>query len=101
MPLVSAMRSWLARDRRLTRRPIPSAGSTTRVITPTTASMRRGLVATNMPIAPSTMTRLRSPIERLDPTAPWITVASAVRRERTSPVFKVSKNCGLWRSTCA
>ena len=78
-----------------------SAGATTSAITPATVSIRRGLVAISMASAPTNSTELRSPIETLEPTAFWITVVSVVRRDSTSPVFKVSKNCGLWRSTCA
>ena len=37
----------------------------------------------------------------LEPTAFWITVVSVVSRDSTSPVFSVSKNCGLCCSTCA
>ncbi len=101
MPLVSAMRSWLARESLRTRRPITSAGSTTATITTATVSTRRGLVASSIASAPTHMTALRSPMLTLEPTAFCTTVVSVVRRLSTSPVFTLSKNCGLWRSTCA
>ena len=44
--------------------------------------------------------RIDDRLEMLEPTAFWITVMSLVRRDSTSPVFSVSKNCGLWRRTC-
>ena len=99
--LESAMRSWLARDSRRTRPPISIAGATTSTMMPTTVSISRGLVAISIAMPPTNSTALRSPIETLDPTALWITVVSVVRRDSTSPVFSVSKNCGLCVSTCA
>ena len=101
MPLVSAMRSWLARDSRLTRRPITIAGSTTSTMIPATVSISPGLVAISMVRPPTNSTALRRPMLMLEPTALWITVVSVVRRDSTSPVFSVSKNCGLCCSTCA
>ncbi len=68
---------------------------------PPTVSMIRGLVATSIAMPPANSTVLRRPIEMLDPTAVWITVVSAVRRDSTSPVFSDSKNAGLCVSTCA
>ncbi len=95
------MRSWLARDSRRTRPPISIAGATTSTMMPTTVSISRGLVATSIAMPPMNSTALRRPIEMLEPTALWITVVSVVSRDSTSPVFSVSKNCGLCVSTCA
>jgi len=48
-----------------------------------------------MPSAPSPITALRRPIESEEPTTVCTSVVSVVRRESTSPVCVVSKNCGL------
>jgi hypothetical protein len=101
IPLVSASRSWLARESLRTRRPMIAAGSTTRTTMPATISISRGVVVSSMVSPPASRTMLRRPMLTLEPTALWITVVSVVSRDSTSPVFRVSKNCGLCRSTCA
>ncbi len=95
------MRSWLARDSRRTRPPISIAGATTSAMMPTTVSISLGLVAISIAMPPTNSTALRRPIEMLEPTAFWMTTVSVVSRDSTSPVFRVSKNCGLWVSTWA
>ena len=101
MALLSATRSWLARDRRRTRRPNQVVGRTTSSSTRNTWPITQGLVHTSMPRAPAPITALRRPIERDDPTTVCTRVVSVVRRESTSPVWVVSKNSGLWRTTRA
>ena len=56
---------------------------------------------TSMSSAPTPITALRRPMESEEPTTVCTRVVSVVRRESTSPVCVVSKNCGLWRSTWA
>ena len=50
---------------------------------------------------PAKSSALRSAIEMLVPTTAWMSVVSAVRRESTSPLLVISKNCGLCVTTCA
>jgi len=66
---------------------------------PSTCVITHGLLAISSATAPTPMIRLRSPIDRLEPTMLWITVVSVVMRLMTSPVWVVSKNSGLCRST--
>ena len=75
-------------------------GSTTSTSINSTMAMMRGLVHTSMASAPTPITALRSPIDSDEPTTVCTSVVSVVRRESTSPLCVVSKNCGLWRSTC-
>ncbi len=68
MALESATRSWLARDRRRTRRPKYTLGNTTSASTPITCNISQGLVQISMAIAPTPITALRSPIDNDEPT---------------------------------
>ena len=54
-----------------------------------------------MTMPPMNWNRLRRPIEMELPTTVWISVVSPVSRDSTSPVCKVSKNCGDCTSTRA
>ena len=66
-----------------------------------TCAITYGLVHTSMARAPTPITALRKPIDSDEPTTVCTRVVSAVRRDNTSPVWVVSKNCGLWRNTWA
>ena len=99
MALLSATRSWLARERRRTLRPAQIAGSTTPTRMPSTCAITTGLVTISMPSAPRPITVLRRPMDRLEPTRVCTSVVSVVRRESTSPTWVDSKNWGLCRST--
>ena len=101
MALASATRSWLARDRRRTRRPTYTLGNMISASMPITGSITRGLVMTSMASAPTPITMLRSPMLSDEPTTVCTSVVSVVRRLSTSPVCVVSKNSGLCRTTCA
>ena len=68
---------------------------------PSTWVITTGFVMTSIAIAPMPITALRRPIDRLEPTTVCTSVVSVVRRDSTSPVCVVSKNSGLWRTTCA
>ena len=63
--------------------------------------VRSALVAFIITIAPSDVTMLRSAKDADEPMTVCTSVVSVVRRDSTSPVCVVSKNSGLWRSTCA
>jgi hypothetical protein len=97
----SAMRSCESRDSARTRRPISTIGSTSRVISPNTRPKSCTLVAASITMPPTNWNRLRSPIDTELPTTACTSVVSPVSRDSTSPVCKVSKNCGDWRSTRA
>ena len=99
MALESATRSWLSRERRRTRRPIHRVGSTTSTTAANTIDITYGLVHTSTASAPTPITALRRPIDKDEPTTVCTSVVSTVRRDSTSPVWVVSKNCGLCRST--
>ena len=101
MALESATRSWLARLSLRTRRPMIRVGSTTSARMPSTGSITRGLVTTSMASAPRPITVLRRPRLSEEPTTVCTSVVSVVRRLSTSPVWVVSKNSGLCRTTCA
>ena len=93
--LESATLSWLARDSLRTRRPYHMAGRTTRHTTSNTCTITVGWLQTSIVSAPSPITALRKPIDSEEPTTVCTSVVSVVRRESTSPVWVVSKNCGL------
>ena len=97
--LLSATRSWLARDSLRTRRPNHRLGSTTSTRMPNTCTITYGLVQTSMAKAPRPMTRLRRPMDSDEPTTVCTSVVSDVKRDNTSPVWVLSKKAGLWRST--
>ncbi len=50
--------------------------------------------------APTNWIDERRMIEMPTPEMDWISVVSAVRRDRTSPIFVTSKNAGSIRMTC-
>ena len=57
-------------------------------------------LVTNIIASPPTKSStLRIAIEMLVPTTAWISVVSVVRRDSTSPLLVISKNCGLWVTT--
>ena len=97
--LESATRSWLARDKRRTRRPYQVAGHTTNTTVKITCSITVGCDQTNTVNAPKPMTVLRSPMDSDEPTTVCTKVVSAIKRLVTSPVEVVSKNAGLCCST--
>ena len=99
MALESATRSWEARESLRTRRPNHKLGKTISTKTASTCSMTTGLVHTSTANAPTPMTALRKPMDSEEPTTVCTSVVSADRRERTSPVWVVSKNSGLCRRT--
>ncbi len=66
---------------------------------PSTWVITSGLVTISITPAPTPITRLRRPIDRLEPTTVCTTVVSVVMRLSTSPVWVVSKNSGLCFST--
>ena len=92
--LVSATRSWLARESRRTRRPNTRIGSITSRIIPTIIDASDGLVTSIITRLPANSSELRRPIEMLVPTSVWISVVSVVSRESTSPGRRVSKKRG-------
>ena len=57
------------------------------------------LVTNSIARPPANSKTLRSAIEMLVPTTAWISVVSVVRRDSTSPLRVISKNCGLWVTT--
>ena len=78
--------SCAPRERRRTKRPKATSGSTITGIAPSTKPDSRGLVTTIIVAAPTNSTRLRSAIDTDAPTADLIWVVSAVSREIISPV---------------
>jgi hypothetical protein len=73
-----------------------------RVITPTTASMRRGVGRDQHADRAQRHDQATQPRGEARPDrALDHRRVGCEARESTSPVFKVSKNCGLWHSTCA
>ena len=99
MPEASAMRSCDSRDSLRTRRPYITIGSTTTPSMTMMIEVSLTLVMNSMIMPPTNSRKLRSASEMLVPTRVWISVVSVVRRDSTSPVLVVSKNCGLWLST--
>ena len=97
----SAMRSCDSRDSLRTRRPMSTIGSASRAISPKIMAKRCTLVAASITMPPTNWNRLRSPIDTELPTTACTSVVSPVSRDSTSPVCRVSKNCGDWRSTRA
>jgi hypothetical protein len=66
-----------------------------------TASTRVGRMKASIKVPPIIMIVLLSPTERLEPTTACTSVVSPVSRDKTSPVWSVSKNAGRCRSTLA
>jgi len=95
----SAIRSWLVRARRRTRRPRKSAGASATVVPTSVSAASLGLVITSSAVAPVIISRLRRNIDSPHPMTLSISVTSLVRRETISPVWRDSKNAGGWRST--
>ena len=95
MAEASAILSCESRESLRTRRPKSTIGKTT-------SAKRTMIMALNLMLVTKSMTRppinnnaFLNAIEILVPTTVCISVVSAVRRESTSPVCVVSKNCGL------
>ena len=82
----SAIRSWLARDRRRTRRPNTRIGTSTSGTTRNTSPVSRALVTASNTVPPTSMIAFRSAIETEVPTTICRTLVSVVRRDRISPV---------------
>ena len=97
----SAMRSCASRERLRTRRPISVIGSASSAISPKMRPKSCTLVTASITMPPTNWNRLRSPREIELPTTVCTSVVSPVSRDSTSPVCRVSKNCGDWRSTRA
>jgi hypothetical protein len=79
------------RAKRRTRRPNSTMGVTTSGTPASTSRVSLRLVVNSMTKPPIRISRLRSAIERLEPTAFSISVVSEVRREITAPVRPASK----------
>ena len=94
------MRSCESRDSLRTRRPNQTIGSTTAASSTMMIDDSLTLVTNSIASPPTNSRTLRSAIEMLVPTTAWISVVSAVRRDNTSPLWVVSKNCGLCVMTC-
>jgi hypothetical protein len=60
-----------------------------------TISVSLMLVANISASPPTSMSRLRRATDTDEPITVWISVVSAVSRERTSPVRVISKNAGV------
>ena len=97
----SAIRSCESRDSLRTRRPNSTIGTTTSTSRPRMIDDSLTLVKNSITRPPTNSSTLRSAIEMLVPTTAWINVVSVVMRDSTSPVCVVSKNSGLWLTTCA
>ena len=99
----SAMRSWLARDRRRTRRPAMTIGRNTTGTPTSTSSVSFAEVSASIAKAPIISSRLRSANEAEEPTTTSSSEVSLVRREITSPVRVTSKKLGessrMWSNT--
>ncbi len=89
-PLVSAMRSWDARDRLRTRRPMMMRGATTMGISTSMMPISWGLVSPNMTSPPARLRVERRMMDRFTPEMACTRVVSVVRRDRTSPTRVVS-----------
>ena len=100
MALVSARRSWEARESLRTFRPIVTSGRITAGISRTMRPMSLRFVMASITSAPGSWIIERSTIERLVPVMDWTSVVSAVRRESISPVRVTSKNIASMRMTC-
>jgi hypothetical protein len=97
---VSAMRSCEARDSLRTRRPNQTMGRITASRVSKISDDNCTLVTNSITIPPMNRKRFLSASEMLVPTTVWISVVSVVRRDSTSPVRVISKNCGLCVTTC-
>ena len=93
--------SCAVRERRRTRRPNATSGSTITGIARMTKRDSRGLVTAIMIDEPMNSTRLRNATDTDEPTALLICVVSAVSREVISPVLAVSKKPGASSVRCA
>ncbi len=97
----SATRSCESRDSLRTRRAKKMIGSTTSASITMMIADSLALVTNSITNPPANSRVLRNAIDTLVPTSVWISVVSVVRRDSTSPVCVVSKNCGLCVTTCA
>ena len=97
MPLESATRSWAARDRPRTRRPMTMRGTTTAGTSSRIMPISRGLVMASITTEPDSWMTLRRAMEMPEPAMDWIRVVSVVIRDRTSPVCVTSKKVGSRR----
>jgi hypothetical protein len=97
--LVSAILSWLLRLRLLTQRPNRISGTITSATAPSTRADSLRLVTNIIAKPPIKVTALRAATEAEEPITVWISVVSAVSRERTSPVRVTSKKDGVSEMT--
>ena len=93
------MRSCESRESVRTRRPKRMIGRITANSSTMMIDASFTLVKNIMPRPPTNSSVLRSAIEMLVPTKDWMSVVSAVRRDNTSPLRVISKNCGLCVTT--
>jgi hypothetical protein len=82
----AATRACVSRDNARTRRPNTTIGTTTTGTTRQASAVSQGEVTSIIRMPPTTVSALRAAIEVEEPSTPWITVVSAVRRETISPV---------------
>ena len=91
MALVSATLSWLVRDILRTRLPSAQSGNTIMASRTIITPASQALVTSIMVMPPINMTKLRNAIDMLEPTKVCTKVVSLVKRDKTSPVCRVSK----------
>ncbi len=94
------MRSWLARESFLTRRPKSRIGAITSGTPSTTSAVSLGLVMISMTRAPAMIRVFLNANEAEEPITTSSSAVSLVRREIASPVRMVSKNPGDCSSRC-
>ena len=95
----SAMRSCESRESLRTRRPNTMIGRITTTSSTMMIDESFTLVKNIIASPPANRSTLRIAIEMLVPTTDWMSVVSVVRRESTSPLLVISKNCGLCVTT--
>ena len=88
------MRSCAARERPRTRRPKTMSGTRIAGTTSSASPVSLSEVSSRRIVPPISVRMLRIAIDSDDPTTVWISVVSAVRRERISPVRVTSKKRG-------
>ncbi len=96
----SAIRSCESRESRRTRRPKTTMGRITTTSSTMMIEESFTLVTNIIANPPANSSTLRMAMEMLVPTTDWMSVVSVVRRESTSPLLVISKNCGLCVTTC-
>ena len=87
---LSAIRSWLSRLRRRTRRPSTRIGTTTSGTSSSVIAVSFSEVTISMIMPPNSSSTLRSAIETVEPTTVWMIEVSTVSRLSTSAVIRRS-----------